>query len=346
MSSPRVGWTASMMSGLRENSRARITFCWLPPDSVPIALSREPARTENCSSRRSALRAMTWRSSVPHRANGRSAWVCSTRLSAIESSDTRPVRCRSWGTCPSPASTASPGADAGAVAAVDRHPSGARRPQAGDRLREFGLAVAVDPGDADDLAAPDAQRNAAQRLEAARVAAPEILDVQHRSARRDIAGGLGARHVPPHHHPGEPVAARIGRPLHPDHAPAAQHGHAVAKRRHLVQLVGDEDDAVAGVPQAVERGEEFVDLLGREHRGRLVEDEGVGAAKQRLEDFHPLLHADRQLGHPRIDVHGEVVGSRGVDHPAPELREIEQRLVLRAQPEDDVLQHAERGAPA
>ena len=40
---------------------------------------------------------------------------------------------------------------------------------------------------------------------------------------------------------------------------------------------------------------QLVGLLRREHRGRLVEDEHLGVARERLDDLDALLHADRQV---------------------------------------------------
>ena len=39
----------------------------------------------------------------------------------------------------------------------------------------------------------------------------------------------------------------------------------------------------------------MVGLLRRQHAGRLVQDQDVGAAEERLQDLDPLLHADRQV---------------------------------------------------
>ena len=58
--------------------------------------------------------------------------------------------------------------------------------------------------------------------------------------------------------------------------------------------------------------EQVVDLLRRQHRGRLVQDDQAGAAVQRLDDLDPLLLAHRQLPD---------VGSR-VDLQAVALRQL------------------------
>ena len=75
----------------------------------------------------------------------------------------------------------------------------------------------------------------------------------------------------------------------------AQHGHAVAERLDLVHLVRDDDDGLAVVAHAAQDGEELVRLLRGEHGGRLVEDEDIRAAVERLDDLDRLL-----LGHGHV----------------------------------------------
>ena len=50
-SRPRVGWLAMSSRSGRDISRARTTFCWLPPDSEPAVDSGPPARMSNSSIR-------------------------------------------------------------------------------------------------------------------------------------------------------------------------------------------------------------------------------------------------------------------------------------------------------
>src|SRR6266568_2338903 len=47
ISTPRVGWAAIRAVGLAENSRAMMTFCWLPPESERAGASIEGVRTSN-----------------------------------------------------------------------------------------------------------------------------------------------------------------------------------------------------------------------------------------------------------------------------------------------------------
>ena len=53
-SMPRVGWEATTKSTSRLNSRATITFCWLPPDNAFSSTSTLGVRTSYCSTNRSA----------------------------------------------------------------------------------------------------------------------------------------------------------------------------------------------------------------------------------------------------------------------------------------------------
>ena len=51
----------------------------------------------------------------------------------------------------------------------------------------------------------------------------------------------------------------------------------------------------------------MVGLLRRQHAGRLVQDQDMRAAEQRLEDLDPLLHADGQLADRRVEIDLEPV---------------------------------------
>ena len=75
----------------------------------------------------------------------------------------------------------------------------------------------------------------------------------------------------------------------------AQHGHAVAERLDLMHLMRDDDDGLAVVAHRAQHGKELVRLLRGEHGGRLVEDEDIRAAVERLDDLDRLL-----LGHGHI----------------------------------------------
>ena len=54
-SRPRVGWLAISSVTFRPTSRARMTFCWLPPDSVPTGVVMDWVRMSYSLTRCSAV---------------------------------------------------------------------------------------------------------------------------------------------------------------------------------------------------------------------------------------------------------------------------------------------------
>ncbi len=68
--------------------------------------------------------------------------------------------------------------------------------------------------------------------------------------------------------------------------------------------------AFAGLLELAHDLHQLVGLLGGQHRGRLVEDQDLGVARERLDDLDPLLHADRQVldDGVGVDVEAEPVG--------------------------------------
>ena len=114
-------------------------------------------------------------------------------------------------------------------------------------------------------------------------------------------------HVATDHQVRELLAGRglgVGRAGHPA---AAQDRDLVRDLEDLVELVGDEDDRRAGLREAADDAEQLLRLERREHGGRLVEDEDVALAVERLEDLDPLAHADGQVLDLRVGVDVEVV---------------------------------------
>ncbi len=134
------------------------------------------------------------------------------------------------------------------LAAADAHDAARRAGQAGERFDQLGLAVAVDAGDADDLAGANLERHAAHFLDAAVVGHPQVLDLQQNVA--DLRRRLfdAQEDVAPDHGPGERL---LGRPVALnglDRLAATEDGDAVGDLEHLAELVGDEDDRDALAP--------------------------------------------------------------------------------------------------
>ncbi len=66
--------------------------------------------------------------------------------------------------------------------------------------------------------------------------------------------------------------------------------------------MGDEDDGDAAVAQALHDLAEVAHALGRQHRGRLVEDQHLLTTPERAHDLDLLLLAQRQAADPRVGI--------------------------------------------
>jgi hypothetical protein len=71
--------------------------------------------------------------------------------------------------------------------------------------------------------------------------------------------------------------------------------------------VGDQDDGFALVRQGAQEGEELIGLIGRQDGGRLVENQDVGPAHQRLQDLDALLETHGERADDGIGIDGEAV---------------------------------------
>ena len=76
--------------------------------------------------------------------------------------------------------------------------------------------------------------------------------------------------------------------------------------------------------------EQLPRLLRRQHRRRLVEDQDVGAAVERLQDLDALLLADRDVVDPRVRVDREAERSRQLAHALLARRVVVEQHAARA----------------
>ena len=109
------------------------------------------------------------------------------------------------------------------------------------------------------------------------------------------------------HQLGELLGVRLGGVGRADGGAAPDDGDLVGDREHLAQLVRDEDDGQALGLELAQVVEERVDLLRDEHGGRLVEDEGAGAAVEDLEDLHALAVGDAEVLDEDVGADAEAV---------------------------------------
>ena len=109
----------------------------------------------------------------------------------------------------------------------------------------------------------------------------------------------------------------------------------------LLELVGDDDDALAVLDEVVHDVDELDDLLRRERGGRLVEDQDVGAAVERLEDLDALLHADGDVLDLRVRVDGQAVALGDLHDVFARRGHVELHALGRLGAEDDVFRDRE-----
>ena len=91
-------------------------------------------------------------------------------------------------------------------------------------------------------------------------------------------------------------------------------GAAVGDGHDLVELVGDKEDALSLRREILHDLHELFDLLRREHRGGLVEDEDLIVAVEHLEDLGALLHADGDVLDDRVRIDLQAVFLRELEH--------------------------------
>ena len=144
----------------------------------------------------------------------------------------------------------------------------------------------------------------------------QALDLEQRLGRRRVALVDPEQHLAADHQARQPFLGRARGGQGLDLLAAPEHGDPVGDLGHLVQLVADEDDRLALVGQALDDREQLLRLLRRQHGGRLVEDEDVGAAVERLQDLDPLLLADRDVLDVGAWVDGEPEPRRDLLAPA------------------------------
>src|SRR5579883_587108 len=103
------------------------------------------------------------------------------------------------------------------------------------------------------------------------------------------------QHVAPHHHARNLFLVRLFGYEMANHLAPAQHRDIIGDFQHLTQLMGDENNRLAAFHQSAQHDKEIVGLLWRQHAGRLIENQDIGAAIQHFENLDPLLQTNRQI---------------------------------------------------
>ncbi len=115
--------------------------------------------------------------------------------------------------------------------------------------------------------------------------------------------GIAFGHGPADHELDDLGHRDVGHVAGGDPRPIAQDGDAVADLHHLVEVMGDEEDADAAPGELADDAEELVGLTRRKGRSGLVEDEHARVGEQRPRNLHQLHLGDAQVLHGRVRRH-------------------------------------------
>src|SRR5208282_5714076 len=131
--------------------------------------------------------------------------------------------------------------------------------EAHDRLGELGLAVSQHAGDRDDLAAPHLEGYAVDSYVPRRVDRGQVLHFENGFPRFRDPLRDGKLDAASHHHGRQPLLGRPYRANRADDLPEPDDGDPVGNGLHLFELVGDEENRAARLPQRAHDGEEILD---------------------------------------------------------------------------------------
>ena len=198
-SRPRVGWLATSTLCSRPSSRARMTFCWLPPDSVPTGVSAEVGADVELLHPLGRVAGDGAQVEVDARGERRLVVGVEDHVVGHREGADQAVFLPVLGDVGDARVQPLPGRGVGEVAAVQPHVAGRDRPQPDQRLAQLGLPVALHARQAEDLARADLERHPVHPDPAGLVRDGQVLDVEH-----------DRRRAWPR--PCSPAAARSGRP--------------------------------------------------------------------------------------------------------------------------------------
>ena len=230
----------------------------------------------------------------------------------------------------------------GDIPAAERKLAGLDRFKAGDAVNELGLAVAVDAGDADDLAR--AHRKAHVLYSVVFMYAGsnrQIFHVQHHIAEMLLALFHMEIDVAADHHGAELFHRGVFGFNRPDVLASAQHGAAIRHRHDLVELVGNKENALSLRGEIAHDLHQLFDLLRREHGRRLVEDEDLVVAVEHFQNLGALLHTDGDILDLRVGIDVQAVFLAQSENLFARFLLLKETELVRLNAHNDVIQNGE-----
>src|SRR5262249_17722906 len=138
---------------------------------------------------------------------------------------------------------------------------------------------------------PDVKRDGIQHRTALNILVGKVPDREHHIARLGVRLLNPEQDLAAHHQARESLSRGARGWQFSDDAAVADNGDIVGERKNLSQLVSDYDYSLALAPEKPEDSKKALDLLRRQHSGRLVEDQNAGIPVQDLEYLDSLLLA-------------------------------------------------------
>ena len=234
---------------------------------------------------------------------------------------------------------APPDRGTGDILAAQRYPAGDRRLQPGKAVNEFGLAVAVDARNADDLAPAYLQADVLYGVILVDLAGDgHLIHLQHHLAR--LCGLFGHVEVDlmADHHGAEFLHVGVFGFHGADVLALAQHGAAVGNRHDLIELVGNKEDGFPLGGQVFHNDHQLVDLLRGQNRRRLIEDQDLIFPVQHFQDLGALLHSHGDVLDDRIRVDPHPVLFAQFQYAAAGLLFLQHAVFGRLHAQDDIIQ--------
>ena len=217
-------------------------------------------------------------------------------------------------------------------------------PVAGVRLAA--AAAGVRKPDRDDVVLLELAPGKVPASEVELLFAGGIHDAQVIHVQHGFAGG-GGRFLDPqqdlaaHHQLGQLRGAGLGGLDGRRHLAPPHDADGIGDIHDLAQLVGDQDDRLALVPQVAQDAEQVIRLGRGQNAGRFVQDQDIRLPIQRLEDLDTLLHADTDILDHRIGIDVQFIFRGQRFQRGARLGQTGAQQAAILGPKDDVLQHRE-----
>ena len=167
------------------------------------------------------------------------------------------------------------------------------------------------------------------------------LDIQNHLARLHGLFVDDKADVPAHHHGGKFFRRGILN-IHGADVPAlAKNRTPVGHLHDLCQLVGDKENTLSLPRHPLHDLHQVLNLLRRQHRGRLVKNQNLIIPVEHLQDLGPLLHTDRDILDHGIRVNAQAVLLGEGLHLFPRRVLLEDAVFGGLDPQNNIVQNAE-----